>query len=83
VQRAYSSGRPEDCTCNLIAFCTRRRRGDLEILHFFFWGFPKDKVQPLAVIMGKTEQSLPDGFCRLCTSGKVITIYEHLYGIWG
>jgi hypothetical protein len=28
-QRAHSSPRHEDCMCTLIAFCTRRRRGDL------------------------------------------------------
>jgi hypothetical protein len=28
-QGVHSSGRHEDCKCNLIAFCTRRRRGDL------------------------------------------------------
>jgi hypothetical protein len=29
VQGAHSSERSEDCLCNLIGFCTRRRQGDL------------------------------------------------------
>jgi hypothetical protein len=70
AQGAPSSERHGDCKCNVIAFCTRRRRGDLQILQFF--GFAKDKIKPLAVIMDKPGQSLPDSFCYSCSREKVL-----------
>jgi hypothetical protein len=47
------------------------------------FGFPKDKVQPLPVMMDKLGMSLPDSFCCTYTSGKVIAIRKHLHGTWG
>jgi hypothetical protein len=46
------------------------------------FGFPKDKIKPLQVMMDKPGQSLPNSFCCTCTSGKVIAICKHPYGTW-
>jgi hypothetical protein len=36
------------------------------------FGFAKDKIKPLAVIMDKRRQSLPDSFCYSCSREKVL-----------
>jgi hypothetical protein len=47
------------------------------------FGFAKDKVKPLAVIMDKPGESLPVSVIRAAGKSTVIVACEHPYGTWG
>jgi hypothetical protein len=46
------------------------------------FGFVKDKVKQLAVIVHKTGQSVSVSVIHAAAESTVIVICEHLYGTW-